>query len=179
MKRRDLEKKLKNAGWQFLRSGGEHDIWTDGKNVEAIPRHREINERTARGKIMKKAYKVVLILDNDGYSVYVPVYDGWTQGKDLADALYMAADYIGVMGITFEDMGREIPEDVQYEAKENEIESYVAVDFTDYRKKRDNKKVKKTLTIKSWLNEAAESEGINFSSTLEEALMNKLHIDNR
>lgn len=128
---------------------------------------------------MKKAYKIALIPEENGYSVYVPAFEGWTQGNDIADALYMAADYIGVMGITFEDMGKEVPEDVPYEAKENEIESYVAVDFTDYRKKRDNKKVKKTLTIKSWLNEAAEHEGINFSSTLEEALIDKLHIENR
>ncbi|WP_251612942.1 type II toxin-antitoxin system HicA family toxin [Senimuribacter intestinalis] len=53
MKKRDLEKKLKKAGWRFLRNGGEHDIWTDGKNVEAVPRHREINETTAKGIIRK------------------------------------------------------------------------------------------------------------------------------
>lgn len=53
MKRRDLEKKLKNAGWHFLRNGGDHDIWTDGKHVEAIPRHREIKETTAKGIIKK------------------------------------------------------------------------------------------------------------------------------
>ena len=71
-------------------------------------------------------------------------------------------------------MGKPIPEDTPYTAKDEELESYVAVDFTDYRKKKDNKKVKKTLTIKSWINEAAEKEGINFSATLEEALMEKI-----
>ena len=49
MKKRDLENKFKKAGWQFLRNGGDHDIWTNGTDVEAIPRHREVNERLAQG----------------------------------------------------------------------------------------------------------------------------------
>lgn len=125
----------------------------------------------------KKAYKVALIPEDSGYTVYVPAFDGWTQGEDLADALYMAADYIELMGVTMEDGGEAIPEDVPYQAKDGEIESYVCVDFAAYRKKLDNRKVKKTLTIKSWLNDAAEREGINFSRTLEEALMKELRIE--
>jgi mRNA interferase HicA len=53
MKKRDLENKFKKAGWQFLRNGGDHDIWTNGTDVEAIPRHREVNERLAKGLIKK------------------------------------------------------------------------------------------------------------------------------
>ena len=48
MKRRELEKRLKKAGWYLLRHGGNHDVWTDGDRQEAIPRHNEINERLAR-----------------------------------------------------------------------------------------------------------------------------------
>jgi mRNA interferase HicA len=33
--------------WRFLRHGGNHDVWSDGTREEAIPRHREINERLA------------------------------------------------------------------------------------------------------------------------------------
>jgi len=53
MKRRDLEQRLTECGWRFLRSGGRHDIWSDGENEEAIPR-REINERLARA-ILRRA----------------------------------------------------------------------------------------------------------------------------
>lgn len=127
---------------------------------------------------MRKAYKVVLLPEKKGYTVYVPAFDGWTEGSDLADALYMASDYIGAMGITFEDLGQSIPDEVSYTAKENEIESYVAVDFAEYRRKTSNKKIKKTLTIKSWINDAAEKAGINFSATLEEALITKLNMEN-
>ena len=48
MKRRDLEKSLRQIGWTFLRHGKRHDVWTDGDREEAIPRHTEINERLAR-----------------------------------------------------------------------------------------------------------------------------------
>jgi hypothetical protein len=34
--------------------------------------------------------------------------------------------------------------------------------------------VKKTLTIPSWLNQAAERKSINFSATLKDALIEKL-----
>ncbi len=54
VKRRELERKLKEAGWFFLRHGGRHDVWTNGTQEEPIPRHSEINETLAR-KILKKA----------------------------------------------------------------------------------------------------------------------------
>ncbi|MEO8382443.1 MAG: type II toxin-antitoxin system HicA family toxin [Acidobacteriota bacterium] len=54
MKRRELEQKLGACGWRFLRSGGRHDVWTDGEREEAVPRHREINENLARA-ILRRA----------------------------------------------------------------------------------------------------------------------------
>ena len=53
MKRRDLIKKLENAGWWFLRNGGNHDIYTNGTKTEPIARHAEIGERLA-DKILKR-----------------------------------------------------------------------------------------------------------------------------
>jgi len=54
VKRRDLEQRLAECGWRFLRSGGRHDVWTDGEREEPIPRHREINEHLARS-ILRRA----------------------------------------------------------------------------------------------------------------------------
>lgn len=54
VRRRDLEQRLVECGWRFLRSGGRHDVWTDGDREEAIPRHREINEKLARS-ILRRA----------------------------------------------------------------------------------------------------------------------------
>lgn len=53
MKHRDFIKMLKDNGWYFLRDGGDHDIYTDGKNKEPVPRHRELKEPLVK-KIIKK-----------------------------------------------------------------------------------------------------------------------------
>lgn len=53
VKRRELERKRSQAGWFLLRHGGNHDVWTNGREEEAVPRHSEINENLAR-KILKK-----------------------------------------------------------------------------------------------------------------------------
>lgn len=59
---------------------------------------------------------------------------------------------------------------------ENEFVSLVSCDTIAYRKFFDNKAVKKTLSIPSWLNDMAERADINFSGTLQEALKAKLNI---
>ena len=53
MKRRDLIKKLEKNGWYYSRDGGNHDVYTNGRVSEAIPRHREVAERLAK-KIIKR-----------------------------------------------------------------------------------------------------------------------------
>jgi len=46
----DLERHLRQHGCRFLREGGKHSIWWNPANrkTSSIPRHREINEFTAR-----------------------------------------------------------------------------------------------------------------------------------
>ena len=54
--------------------------------------------------------------------------------------------------------------------------SLVPVDLEEYGKQHGQKSVKKTLTVPAWLNTAAEQANINFSSVLQKALTNELHI---
>ena len=54
MKRRLLITKLKQAGFHFERHGGNHDIYTNGKEIEPIPRHKEINEQLAKAIIKRR-----------------------------------------------------------------------------------------------------------------------------
>lgn len=56
MKKKELEKRLRKFGWWFKGHGGSHDIWTNGKIIEAVPRHNEINKITARS-ILRNAEK--------------------------------------------------------------------------------------------------------------------------
>ncbi len=50
MKKRDVERALRDCGWWPV-GGGKHDKWTNGKIATAVPRNNEINEFTARGII--------------------------------------------------------------------------------------------------------------------------------
>ena len=45
MKRRELLKLFAKAGWYLKRNGSQHDIYTNGVDSEAVPRHPDINER--------------------------------------------------------------------------------------------------------------------------------------
>lgn len=47
MTRRDLERALRALGWVLWRHGSRQDVWTDGERRLVVPRHGEINERTA------------------------------------------------------------------------------------------------------------------------------------
>ena len=53
MKQKDLIKKLTCAGFVFKEHGGNHDTYKRGTDTEQVPRHKEINEITAK-KILKK-----------------------------------------------------------------------------------------------------------------------------
>ena len=46
MKRKDLEKKLRQAGCYLKREGASHSLWINPTTgiVEAVPRHTEIKE---------------------------------------------------------------------------------------------------------------------------------------
>ncbi len=57
MKRKDLIKLFERNGWKFEREGGNHTVYTNGQESEAIPRHNEINEKLAKALIKKHNLK--------------------------------------------------------------------------------------------------------------------------
>ncbi|MDX1996311.1 MAG: type II toxin-antitoxin system HicA family toxin [Thermoanaerobaculia bacterium] len=54
MKRRELERALRDLGWHLARNGARHDIWARGEHEIPVPRHTEINEYTAKA-ILRQA----------------------------------------------------------------------------------------------------------------------------
>ena len=56
-KRTDLIKLLERNGWYLKRNGSGHDLYTNGKETEAIPRHREIKENLAKAIIKRQGLK--------------------------------------------------------------------------------------------------------------------------
>lgn len=125
---------------------------------------------------MAIVYPIILSKYSDGYLVTIPDFDINTEGSDLAEAIYMARDAIGLMGIQYQDMSKALPVPFsrEFALGENDTKTLVDVDFDEYRKKHDNRMVKKNCTIPYYLNVEAEKRGINFSRLLQEALMVKI-----
>jgi predicted RNase H-like HicB family nuclease len=111
---------------------------------------------------MKSAYPIIMTQGQEYIVVYIPDFKINTQGSNIAEAIEMARDAIGIMGIDMEDENEALPEPSPLAAimKENEMDivSLVDVDFSEYRRKNDMRAVKKNCTIPSWLNFEAEKQ---------------------
>lgn len=127
----------------------------------------------------KDAYPIILSPEDDGYIVYIPDFDVGTQGETIAEAMEMARDAIGLMGIDLEDDGKEIPKPYSMtmaDIKKGDILTLVDIDFQEYRKQVDNRAVKKNCTIPYWMSVEAEKIGVNYSRLLQDAISNLLGI---
>ncbi len=125
---------------------------------------------------MIKAYPIILTPTNSGYVVTVPDLDINTQGSDIAEAIYMARDAIGLWGITEQDDGRDIPEPSTSEPvhEPNEIVTWVDIDFDKYRKANDMTTMRINVSVPKYLKVLGDEAGINFSQELQERLKERL-----
>lgn len=101
----------------------------------------------------KGAYPIILKWTAEGYYVEISDFDIGTQGNSFVNAMEMARDAIGLMGIDMEDDGKSVPEPYTNKIvkEEDDILTLVDVDFTEYRRKVDNRAVKKNCTLPYWL----------------------------
>lgn len=130
---------------------------------------------------MKVAYPIILTPSENGiFVVFVPDFTINTQGADLADALFMARDAIGLVGIDMQDDGETLPVPSRIhtieKAREDEIITLVDIDFAEYRRKNDMRTVRRNVSLPSWLNVEAEKAGINVSALLQNAIKQELHL---
>lgn len=121
-------------------------------------------------------YPVVFHPEEVGYSVSVPDIEGcFTQGDTIDETLEMIQDAIGLMLEDCEEIpSPSDPREIKTDGKDFVV--VVPFDMVAYNRRHDTRSVKKTLSIPSWLNEAAETAHLNFSSVLQEALKAKLNI---
>ena len=123
---------------------------------------------------------VFTALEDGKYEVVFPDLEGcYTFGDDLKDAIGMAEDVLALTLYEYESDKMEIPVPSKRESlklEDNQFVNYVAADTMEYRKRFNNKAVKKTLTIPEWMNDAAVTAGLNFSQVLQEALAQKLNM---
>lgn len=126
----------------------------------------------------KYVYPAVFTKEKEGYSVIFKDLDGcYTSGETLERAIEMAEDVLALVLYDYEEDGKAIPPASEsFKLKKGEFINFIRCDTEEYRKRFNNKAVKKTLSIPEWLNEKAMAAGINFSQVLQEALKEKLKI---
>lgn len=131
---------------------------------------------------MKAAYPIVMTKSEKFVVVFVPDFAINTQGEDYAEAMEMARDAIGMMGIDMEDDGEALPMPSSIrnvKASAQDIVTLVDVDFSEYRRKHDMKTVRRNVSLPCWLDTEATHAGINVSAVLQQALKQELHLTDR
>ena len=132
---------------------------------------------------MKNSYPIILTPDEIGYDVYIPDFNINTEGDTLTEAIEMARDAIGLMGIDMEDDKKALPEPTEIgsvvKETENDIVTLVDVDFTEYRRQNDMRTVRRNVTLPSWLDFEAKKSGVNVSAILQKALKQELNLADR
>lgn len=147
---------------------------------------------------MKVIYPVLFYEEKEGgYSVFVPDLErelntsASTCGNTLEEAMEMAEDLIAGLVLDAMEEENKIPksskiEEVSFEELEQKLDikdwgyiakfkTYIVVDISAFAEKWGKELVKKTVNIPKWINAKAESLKINFSKTLEEALLKKIY----
>lgn len=139
---------------------------------------------------MLSVYPACFFKETNGYSVIFPDLN-WlsTCGETLNDAMEAAIDclagYIYTSKKTNESYS--LPStlsDIHLDkiaidldiSVDDAFVNMVTVDVELYAKEHFEKSVKKTLSIPAWLNKAAMEQNINFSQTLQEALIEKIKL---
>ncbi len=128
---------------------------------------------------MKKIiYPGVFHKEDGSYWVEFPDLEGCQSfGDTLEDVYENAKEALSAYCVTLLEQNRTLnpPSDISaIQQQSGQTDGFVSLVDVDLLKRSPS--VKKTLTIPSWLNEVAESNHINFSGVLQEAIMQKLNI---
>ena len=127
---------------------------------------------------MLSAYPAIFHKEDGSYWVEFPDLPGCqTVGESIGEVMEEAQEALGLYLASLIEDEEEIKpaSDIKsIVAEDDSFTSLVACDITQDVKSA--RAMKKTLTITDWINNMAEKNSINFSQTLQKALMEKLHI---
>jgi predicted RNase H-like HicB family nuclease len=124
-------------------------------------------------------YPAIFTPEAGAYSVIFPDLEIATSGETLVEAMDMAQDALCLQLYDLEEHKEAIPAAssiTDLDCPTGSFASLIECDTMEYRRYYDNKAVKKTLSIPSWLNTMAEREDINFSAVLQKALKAELNL---
>lgn len=201
MRAKELIKLLEQNGWHKISQKGSHLKMMRDNQIEIIPVHNRrhsywyskchfkkswakvARSKYFRGDFMKKnslnVYPAIFTYDNKEKKYLVDFIDlkgCSTFGNTLPEVFAMAQDAMGLYLDELTKFPTPTTDFSNIKLKNNQFINYVEIDMEDYRKKYNNKSIKKTLSIPCWLNTLCEKNNINFSQVLQEALKEKLEI---
>lgn len=123
-------------------------------------------------------YPAIFTFDGSYYNIdFIDLKGCSTYGDSIQNAYFNAQEAMGLYLEDFIDFPVCSTDFSNIKLEKNQFISFVSIDMDEYRKKYNNKSIKKTLTIPVWLNNLSEKNNLNFSQLLQEALKQKLNID--
>lgn len=124
---------------------------------------------------MKVIYPAIFHHEDNAYWVEFPNLEGCQSfGDTIEEALDNAKEALAAYCVTLLEQGEKLnpPSDVE----NIKIPAGAFLSLVEAELITKSKSVKKTLTIPSWLNMAAEERGVNFSGVLQNALIEELNL---
>ena len=130
----------------------------------------------------KYYYPAVFQPEDVGYSIWLYDVDGCiSQGDSLQEAIENIREAFGLYCEEYKSQSTEFPEatnPAKIPLDEGQFVALIEFDWLEYQKKYNSKAVKKTLSIPAWLNTIAEENNVNFSGILQDALTERLNLNN-
>lgn len=126
---------------------------------------------------MKKTYPAIFHIDeNNGYWIEFPEFGGGTEGEDLEDAMKNAREMLEGILASYLDEGMALPiaSDIQKISVNDGFVTMIQADPTPFLK--NNKAIRKNVTVPEWLVKFADREQVNYSEVLTQALEKKLQL---
>ncbi|MCL1875147.1 MAG: type II toxin-antitoxin system HicB family antitoxin [Synergistaceae bacterium] len=101
-----------------------------------------------------------------------------TEGDSLSGAIEMAREALAGCICSMQQRNEAIPvasplEDVQ--CKDGFV-SLIDLDMFEYKRKTENRAIKRTVSLPLWLDTMAQNAGLNFSQTIQDALKERLGV---
>lgn len=125
---------------------------------------------------MKLIYPAIFTKEEDVYYVEFPDLEGCQSfGDTFEETFENSKEALVGFCLTFLENGKSLPKPTPLDKIKVEENSFTSIIETNTSIK--DKAVKKTLTIPSWLNDEAIKKDINFSQTLQDALVIKLQLN--
>ena len=113
--------------------------------------------------------------EDNSYWVDFPGLEGCqTFGNTLNETMENAQEALAAYILTLLENGAELAKPLDISACHAPNGGFVSLVSCTIEPYKNNKAVKKTLTIPAWLNERAVSMGINFSQILQDALLRRI-----